>query len=183
MTWKSLLDNSWLIRVVLVLWLVSAIFVVLLLGRVDWFVHHELYNYGLQFSIEWASVYWANLRMIYVFLGIPICLSGLYFVLDAWRFISMRQSVGAVEYKPSIPEKPVQRVRQEAKAVEQNHMLISCPKCKKVFSKPLVMLDFSTGKSRLVNVCPYCNYVLSSEESSEPDVGVLDFEKRKVKEQ
>jgi len=95
----------------------------------------------------------------------------------------MRRSAGAVEYKPPVPAKSSQRVRKEAKAVEQNHMLISCPKCKKVFSKPLVMLDFSTGKSRLVNVCPYCNYVLSSEESSEPDVGVLDFEKRKVKEQ
>jgi len=74
---------------------------VLLLGEIDWVVHHELYNYGLQFSVEWASVYWANLNMIYVFLGIPICLSGLYFVLDAWRFISMRRGGVAVEYKPS----------------------------------------------------------------------------------
>ena len=73
----------------------------LLLGEIDWVVHHELYNYGLQFSVEWASVYWANLNMIYVFLGIPICLSGLYFVLDAWRFISMRRGGVAVEYKPS----------------------------------------------------------------------------------
>jgi len=178
-----LLDNCWFVRVVLVLWLVSTVFVVLLLGKVDWVVHHELYNYGLQFSMEWASVYWANLRMIYVFLGIPICFSGLYFVLDVWRFISMRRGGVAVEQKPSVPVRPAQRVRQEAKAVEQNHMLISCPKCKKVFSKPLVMLDFSTGKSRLVNVCPYCNFVLSWGESSEHDVGVLDFEKRKVKEQ
>jgi len=43
------------------------------------------------------------------------------------------------------------------------------------------MLDFSGGKTRLVNVCPYCNYVLgSTEEVEKEDVGVFDLEKKKV---
>jgi outer membrane biosynthesis protein TonB len=36
----------------------------------------------------------------------------------------------------------------------------TCPTCKKTFTQPLVMLDFENGKSKLVNVCPYCNQVL-----------------------
>ncbi len=61
-------------------------------------------------------------------------------------------------------------------------MLISCPKCKRVFSKPMVMLDFSSGRSRLVNVCPYCNYVLSreGEETEKEDVQVVDLNEKKV---
>ncbi len=40
----------------------------------------------------------------------------------------------------------------------------ACPSCKKTFSQPLVMLDFEGGKSKLVNVCPYCNQVLGDTE-------------------
>jgi uncharacterized Zn-finger protein len=39
-----------------------------------------------------------------------------------------------------------------------------CPSCKKTFGQPLVMLDFEGGKSKLVNVCPYCNQVLGDTE-------------------
>ena len=171
-----MLSNGWFVRVVLVLWLVSAVFISYLLGKIDWIVHHELYNYGLQFSFEWASYYWSLLRIIYVFLAVPIVLSVAYFGSEIWRFVRGREVV--VSRKPLQPSKPIGR---GVKAVEQNHMLISCPKCKKVFSKPLVILDFSGGKTRLVNVCPYCNHVLgSAEEAEKEDVGVLDLEKKKV---
>jgi uncharacterized Zn-finger protein len=43
---------------------------------------------------------------------------------------------------------------------EDNVLVISCPSCGKVFSRPLIMLDFSGGKTRLVNICPYCNHKL-----------------------
>jgi uncharacterized Zn-finger protein len=52
----------------------------------------------------------------------------------------------------------------EVEVVRENHMFISCPKCKRVFGRPLVMLDFSGGKTRFVNVCPYCNHVLGTAE-------------------
>jgi len=39
-----------------------------------------------------------------------------------------------------------------------------CPSCKKSVGQPLVMLDFEGGKSKLVNVCPYCNQVLGDTE-------------------
>lgn len=54
-----------------------------------------------------------------------------------------------------------------------NGMIISCPKCKKVFSRPLVMLDFGGGKPKLVNVCPYCNQALgSTDEKQSIEYGV-----------
>ena len=181
MTLKGLLDNGWFVRVILVLWLVSAVFVVFLLGKVDWIVHHELYNYGLQFSPEWAVDYWAALRMMYVSMSAPIVLSVIYFGFEVWHFVRSRR--GMVESKPA---QPAVQSSQKVAAFEQNHMVVSCPKCKRVFSKPLVMLDFSGGKTRLVNVCPYCNNVLGCAEgeaekrSKDGAVDFVDLNGRKV---
>ncbi|MGQ9743646.1 MAG: hypothetical protein ACUVQW_03415, partial [Candidatus Bathycorpusculaceae bacterium] len=167
MNWKEMLDNGWFVRVVLVLWLVSAVFVVYLLVKVDWIVHNQLYGFGLQFSPEWAVGYWAMMRAIYFFLATPVFLSAAYFGLEVWLFVKRRRG-GFAELKPkqSVKTTPA---RQKVAAVEQNHMLVSCPKCRRVFSKPLVMLDFSGGKTRFVNVCPYCNHVLgcAEEEAAE----------------
>ena len=51
---------------------------------------------------------------------------------------------------------------KKPKAQGANGLLISCPSCNKVFNRPLVMLDFSMGKTRLVNICPYCNHTLGA---------------------
>jgi len=62
-----------------------------------------------------------------------------------------------------------------------NGMIIACPKCKKVFSRPLVMLDFGGGKPKLVNVCPYCNQALGSTDEKqglEFGVGLEDKDRR-----
>jgi hypothetical protein len=63
-------------------------------------------------------------------------------------------------------------------------MLINCPKCHKVFSKPMSMLDFSGGKTRLVNVCPYCNYILGDANGkSQVDIHVADTEQEETVEE
>lgn len=41
----------------------------ILLWRLDLFVHTELYNYGLEFSFEWAVDYWYNNGMGWALLG------------------------------------------------------------------------------------------------------------------
>jgi hypothetical protein len=56
-----------------------------------------------------------------------------------------------------VEESPV--LAQNVKSVTNG---TSCPHCKKIFSRALVMLDFRGGKNRLVSVCPYCNYVLGT---------------------
>jgi uncharacterized Zn-finger protein len=67
-------------------------------------------------------------------------------------------------------------VRDTPRTVEKNSVRgITCPYCKKVFSRALVMLDFSGGKNRLVSVCPYCNKVLGingKEKSTNDNVSV-----------
>jgi hypothetical protein len=41
------------------------------------------------------------------------------------------------------------------------------------------MLDFAGGKTRLVNVCPYCSHVLGSAGDG-VQVGVVDLQEREV---
>jgi hypothetical protein len=43
------------------------------------------------------------------------------------------------------------------------------------------MLNFEGGKTRLVNVCPYCNHVLGSADdgkSSESDAQIADMDEK-----
>ena len=151
-------------RVVMILWFVSSALVVVLLGRIDQIVHVNLYNYGLQFSNNWADPYWLSLRMIYVFLGVPIVASGVALVVSFMRKTSLEAVEKHVETKPIIGKT---QVVKETPAPKENSMLISCPKCKKVFGKPLSMLEFIGGKTQLVSACPYCNHVLGSVDSDE----------------
>ena len=60
-------------------------------------------------------------------------------------------------------------------------MIISCPKCKKMFRRPLVMLDFGGSKPRLVNVCPYCNQILGSSEPEKDVYCSIDVKDEMVK--
>ena len=67
------------------------------------------------------------------------------------------------------PYEPKMEVINEVEAKENNGLLISCPRCKKVFNRPLVMLDFSSGKTRLVNICPYCSHTLGEASDQKKD--------------
>jgi len=49
--------------------------------RLDYVVHHDLYNYGLQYSDEWANQYLNYSRLMRVFLGVAIGMSGISGVL------------------------------------------------------------------------------------------------------
>jgi uncharacterized Zn-finger protein len=40
--------------------------------------------------------------------------------------------------------------------------VISCPYCGRVFKRPLVKMDFSSGTTCLVNICPFCNHPLGA---------------------
>ena len=164
MTLKDVLETSWFMKVVLVLWLVSGVFVLFLLGRIDWIVHGELYDFGLQFSPVWATPYWVLLRLTYVYLAVPSVLSGIALGLDVWKKIKSK--------KPVSRRSMVRPVGVKAQPLKGNSMLISCPSCKKTFRKPLVMLDFGSGKTKLVNTCPYCNAKLGEEYVKEDEKDV-----------
>jgi hypothetical protein len=177
MNLNDLLARSWLLRITILVWIVSAVFVALLVNRLDGIVHGNLYEYGLQFSYVWALPFWSFERSIYICLVAPAILSGVALFLDFW--VKGKGEVPEVKYVRSKP------VSTDVKASTQNNressMQINCPKCHKLFGKPLNMLDFSSGKTRLVNVCPYCNNVLgdSDGESSE-DFRVAETEEHVV---
>jgi hypothetical protein len=174
MTLKDVLENSSFVRIVLVLWLVSSFFLLFLLGRIDWIVHGELYDFGLQFSPVWATPYWTLLRLTYVCLAVPSVLSAIVLGLDVWREIKSK--------KPVSRRSVAKRAGVKVQPLNGNSMLISCPSCNKTFRKPLAMLDFSSGKAKLVNTCPYCNAKLGEEyvkgDEKDVEVGVLGSDER-----
>jgi uncharacterized protein YbaR (Trm112 family) len=168
MSLKHVLCNSWFNRAVLVAWIVSAVFAYFLLTRIDLIVHGQLYYFGLHFSPDWADPYRFYMWSIYICLGLPAALNAIALVFSFTKRIQkVPENKSGVEQKV----KPHPVTKEEQKTGENdNSMVISCPNCKKVFPKPLVMLDFGDGKPMLINVCPYCNHSLGTHEG-EKSVG------------
>jgi uncharacterized Zn-finger protein len=172
----------------------SSAFGVFLLYKLDSMIHGDLYNFGLQFSYGWALPTWTLERLIGVCLIFPMICGVIALIWDIRRSRNRELVVKHVESKPQLQPLPVQQREQRQQpqappasvnnndvkthALRENSMVISCPSCKKMFGKPLVMLDFSDKKTQLVNVCPYCNAVLGRATEKVPkedvDVGVLN---------
>lgn len=147
-------ENTKFMRIAIVVSVVSSALSALLLLKLNGIVHGQLYDFGLQFSVLWATPYWDIERLLYACLAVPPGLGGLAL---AHSFLRTKKRTGFVVKKVSARgQTPVTNAR------EDNSMMITCPKCRKVFGRPLNMLDFSKGPAQLVNVCPYCNYVLGS---------------------
>ena len=158
-------------RIVLVLWLLSSFSTLFLLGRIDWIVHDDLYDFGLQFSHVWATPYWFLSRLIYVCLAVPSCLSAVLLGLDFWEKINSKKHVSRDVGK---------RTGDDVQPLKENSMLVSCPSCKKTFSRPMVMLDFENGKPKLVNTCPYCNAKLAEEHARATSIKSLEKQQPKA---
>jgi len=100
--------------------------------------------------------YWISLRLIYLFLAVPAVFSAVVLIAGF-----LKTDNGANKVNKRINGK---LSNNQAQITRENSMLIRCIKCGKVFNKPLTMLDFSNGKPKLANVCPYCNHILGSTE-------------------
>ncbi len=172
MSLNRLVSNQWFSRIVLAVWVTSAVLAMFLLTRIDLIVNGQLYSYNLQFAPAWADPYWNYTHLIYVGLGIPMTLS-------------FTRKIDQTPLNVTKEPKSVQQVvRQERKAKVKKNTgvnLGSCPSCQKVFSKPIVMLNFDRGKTKLVNICPYCNQVLDgvqNEKSPENEVQIAELDKK-----
>ena len=66
-------------------------------------------------------------------------------------------------------ETQVDEIEKEPPPKADSEADICCPACGKVFNRPLVTLDFSTGTTRLINVCPFCKTTLGEALDSKND--------------
>jgi uncharacterized Zn-finger protein len=168
MSSNRLFNNQRFNRVViavLLIWIASAALGIYLLTRFDTLVHVQLYNFGLQFDHAWADTYYFYMQLMYIALTVPIVLSVLS-IAAGFKRQTNKTREPAPKLEPRLAQPRPQPVAcEERKAKANNSMVISCPNCKKMFGRPLVMLNFEAGKNRLVNVCPYCSYVLGSAEN------------------
>jgi hypothetical protein len=200
MSLKSMLVSKWFIRIVLVSWIVCAASIIVVFKNMELIVHGQLYDYGLVFSPEWADGYRVLTWMIFIFAGVPMALSGIALASSFLNGEGLPEREERVPQragpprgitKPGSPQasstrKPLQAqqpVREQVRRVDNGNCVgISCPECKKVFGKALVMLDFRSGSNRMVSVCPYCNAVLgyTSEEQSKNESFYVDAPTKKT---
>jgi len=160
------------------------------MNEVDFLVHNTLYDYGLQFSDEWAIPYWTFLRLSIGLLGglVAVGFFSTVYTITSRRTPSLKPTLSSKrknglrsthrpasrrEPEPEPRREPLQEVSRPALQVREKPtpadkdgvevlgIPMVCNKCGKVFTQPLCMFDFKSGKPRLVNVCPYCNTVLA----------------------
>jgi len=74
-----------------------------ILNLIDQIVHVALYDYGLQFSLDWAIPYWILLRIVQIFLGV-IAASTVFSTIFAFREYAYTK-------KPSEKMAPIQKPR------------------------------------------------------------------------
>ena len=175
---KRMLSGKWFTRLVLISWIICAVSILLVFKNMELIVHGQLYYYGLVFSPDWADAYRIFTWVIFLCLGLPMALSGLALVSSFLKVEKVPKRENIVPQRVGPPRgvtkvESRQIVKEVPRRVENsigagNNSGISCPHCKKVFGKALVMLDFRGGKNRMVSVCPYCNNVLgyTSEEKA-----------------
>ena len=167
---KRLLSGKWFTRLVLTSWIMCAVAIFVVFKNMELIVHGQLYYYGLVFSPEWADGFRVFTWLVFLFLGLPMALSGLALVSSFFKVgqAPKRENVVPKRVGPprgviKVESPPI--AREVPRRVETGNGIsngngTSCPNCKKSFSRALIMLDFRGGKNRMVNVCPYCNSFL-----------------------
>ena len=173
MNLKTFLQGPWFQRIVLLVWLVSSALVMFSQKSIDSIVNVTLYGYGLKFSDNWAIPYWTYARLLYATQFVSIALSAVALTSGFLKKDKTDKQVSKPEAK--IEKKVAPRIETKGSTTGT-----SCSCCNRVVSKPLVMLDFSGGKAKLVNVCPYCNTVLGKAEKQNDTETVVDPEKEVV---
>ena len=169
-------DRVWLIRSVLALYLVSSLFAAYMLYQLNGVVHGTLYNYGLQFNNGWAVPYWSLERLLYVYLFVPFFIGSFALIFDLWKS-RLERTPGVRRMENNVAN----GIAGPAVTVGKNNsMMINCPNCSRLFGRPMNMLDFSSGKARLINVCPYCNQVLGDAEHDNVKVRVAEPDEEEV---
>lgn len=152
--------NPWIIRIALLLSIVSAIAAMVLLNNIDRIVNVELYNYGLQFDSVWYNPYSLYTQLFYASLGISVAISVIVLLLT---FINIEKTENVEGKKLKVSKSEIHADTGKSKAKEQV-VDTTCPACKRIFSKPVMMLNLVNGKPKMVSTCPYCSQIIATED-------------------
>ena len=173
MALKSFLQSSWFLRIVLLAWIGCSSLIFLSQKTIDVIVNKSLYSYGLQYSESWHQPYWTYANLMYYSQYACIALS-----IVALAF-SLSKKEETAKASPMITQESLKKI-SVPQETNGRGIVISCSSCKKVVSKPLVMLDFTGGEAKLVNVCPYCNAVLGNAEKKDTEEIVASPDKEVI---
>lgn len=177
-----------------VLILTGIVSVLFTLNLLDNIVHGTLYNYGLQFSYDWANPYWMTLRVVQALLGLiivgVIVNTGYLFKMKRHKVFIMSK-IGIKPKVLNIEEitKPKIEVKQpkirmignkkssasptiEEQFSDVPSSTFKCGHCEKIFAQPLRMFDFHQNKPRILIICPFCNDIIHTESLREESTTV-----------
>lgn len=138
----------------------SAIYSLTLLDKI---VHGTLYNYGLQFSYDWANPYWTLLRIVQGFIGLAAVFTVVSSVYVYRKYIytephGMQTRIEKSEKR--VISSSVEEPEPLGGETQRVGSLVKCTHCNRVFAQPLRMLDFHSERPRIINICPFCNEVI-----------------------
>lgn len=169
--------NPKLLLLINVVGIALAVGAIASLYQVGLIVHGSLYNFDLWFSPEWAIPYWIYERVVFGLLIATVGVNAFSMAYVVFAEKTKERKPSPVQPRPSVARElrvvEKEKPREERKTqlfkptevtddgVEIAALPMVCNKCGKVFTQPLCMFDFKSGKPRLVNVCPYCNAVLA----------------------
>lgn len=153
----NILKPEWVSKMIQVLVsilaLISAVSVAYLLTVIDSIVHSQLYQFGLNFSYDWADPYWIVLKASLALLGLTATAASMNITYFFWRKVR----------KPKAIEQEVSRVAEEEAKTEVAPQdaampsLFRCTSCGRSITHPLRMLDFHSQRPKMINICPFCN--------------------------
>jgi hypothetical protein len=131
-----------------ILALIAAVSVAYMLTIIDFIVHHQLYQFKLEFSYDWANPYWMVLRISMAFLGLIAVSSSINITYFLWKKLRRQEITKPVEETAKADAVPISA---------GSPTLFQCTSCGRSITHPLRMLDFHSQRPKMVNICPFCN--------------------------
>ncbi len=118
--------------------LIAAVSLVYLWVTIDNIVNQVLYEFGLQFSYDWANPYWMFLRVSMVLLGLIIVAALMNITYFFWKKLK----------EPVLVTRMVKRVEKENEDLQgpPGASLYQCTSCGRSVAQPLK-----------IDICPFCN--------------------------
>ena len=128
--------------------LIASVSLVYLLLTIDHIVHYALYEFGLQFSYDWANPYWMFFRISLVLLGLIATAASLNVAYFFWK-MTRTPVVIKNSRESNKPEVAPPRASEPS--------LFKCSSCGRIITDPLRILNINSQGPETNEICPFCN--------------------------